>query len=433
MLIASLRFIALFIYLCVCLSGNSWAQGVLRAEKRAFLPPETTGIPSDFAPNGLVYKGFTYYPSITLKQIYTDNVYAEPNDGQDDFLTKVTPSIKILKQYGGLQLATRADVTVERYKRFDGENTEDHNLVFSGTYTANSRWSMPFSFNYNSTSVRRGEPLSQSATAEPLGIVSRGASLGLTRRFNRLILNLTGRYDEAFYDDGKTLITGAPVIYRDNDRQIYSGRLGLRYDLALGAGGRAEHILFANLDIKDSRYKRRDYVNGGFSGVYRDSVELGGFIGLETSYEDRLFANIGIGYFKNDYDDPSLIALDDIDFGAEIEYALTPKWRLGAEIDREITQDNDIVQGEVETRYAFTSSYEVYSRLYLDGGIEYTERKYGQDQQTDKETTYKAGMLYLLNQNWRLGFDAAVASFDSSRANQSFDRNIYSLSIIGKM
>ncbi len=426
-------FAGLILFLTVSFSQFAGAQGVLRAEKRVFLAPEEGGISPDFIPKGLVYKGFTYFPTLRIAQAYNSNVYAEADGGQDDFILRVSPSIKILKNYGGLNLSATGQIKAERYQRFTDEGKEDISLNLSGDYVLNSRWAIPFSIDYSSFTLRRGDPLSQKATSEPLTYTQKTAALGLSRRFNRLKLSLQGQVEETLYNDGTALLSGAPVIYRDNDRRGYSGRLGLRYDLGLGEGGDAEHILFANLDYKTSKYLRRDYSNGSFSGILRNNTEFGGFLGFETSHKNRLFANIGIGYFKNEYDDSRLTGLADIDFGAEIEYEFTPKWRLGGAFEREISQDNDIVQGEVETQMRLFTSYEIYSRLFVNGAYEFTEREYGQDRQTDNESEYKIGALYVLNRNWRMDMQASTIRFESGAPNESYDANVYTFSFVGKL
>jgi hypothetical protein len=428
-----IKFGLLGLFLCIFISETALAQQVLRAEKRAFSAPSEEGIPKSLEAPGLIYKGFSYYPSMKVSSTYISNVYAQETNEIEDIVLKVSPAIRITKEYKKLQLASDLRVIAERYNELKEENKEDVHFSLAGDYEISSKWNIPLRIKSSVISRDRGEPLSQSATREPLRIKQFSASSGISKRFNHLILSLIGGYDKTQFADGTSLLDGDDVVYRDNDRTAYTGQVGARYEFIRGSGGDVEHIVFSNMHYKSNQFKRRDFVGGSFSGLSRDNTEIAGFIGLETSYKDLLFANIGVGYFINDYEEASLDNVDGLALDAKIEYALSPKWQVGLDLGREVSQDNDLLQGEVKTSFRLFSEYEVYSRLYLDGAYAYNQFDVGQTGREDEENRYNFGVLYLLNQNLRARVGLSYTNYESNIEDSSFQSSSAIFSLIGKL
>lgn len=409
------------------------AQQVLRAEQRAFLPPQSEGIPKVFDAQGFVYKGFSYYPAMRLDILSTSNVYAQQQGEKSDVIYKLSPEISVLKEYKNLQLSSKLRTASKRYSDTKGENRDDVYFNFAANYELNSRWSIPFRYEQSLYSRDRGEPLNQSASREPLRIKQQHIETGISKRFNRLILSLKGGYDSMRFSDGQSLVNGSAIIYRDNDRKTYMGQVGAKYEFLRGVGGDAEHIAFARLKYSENKFARRNFTGAGFTGLSRNGSNIGTFFGLETKYKGLLFANIGVGYFTQDYDEASLDRIGALDFGAEVEYSISPRWMVGLHLDRDITQDNDIVEGQIATQLRLSTEYEVYHRLYLDGEYGYSQRHFDQIGRTDVVGSYSLGALYLLNQNLRAQVKASFTDYQSDVPGSSFKTNSLLFSLIGKL
>jgi len=409
------------------------AQQVLRAEQRVFLPPQSGGIPKVFNAKGFVYKGFSYYPSLRFDLQSTSNVYAQEKNAQSDYVYTISPEINVIKEYKKLILSATLASMSKRYQDNGGENKDDVHFKFAANYDLNSQWSIPLRYEQKLYSRNRGDVLSQSATTEPLRIKSQYVQSGISKRFNRLILSLKGEYNTLRFNDGRSSVDGSPIIYRDNDQDAYAGQIGAKYEFLRGTDGDAEHIAFARLKYSAHKFLRRNYSGAGFTGVSRNSTNFGALFGMETRYKGLLFANIGIGYFIQDYDEKSIDSIGALDFGAEIEYSLSPRWMVGLALDRDITQDNDIVAGQLTTSMRLSTEYEIYHRLYIDGEYGYTQRNFSQIGRKDVEDRYSLGALYLLNQNLRAQIKASHLDYQSDAAGSSYKTNSLLFSLIGKL
>ncbi len=409
------------------------AQQVLRAEERVFLPPQSEGIPKVFNAKGFVYKGFSYYPRLRLDVLSTSNVYAREDDVQSDFVYTANPEINVIKEYKKLILSATFSSMSKRYHDNEGENRDDIYFKFAANYALNSKWSIPLRYEHSLYSRARGDVLNQSATREPLRIRNQYIQTGISKRFNRLILSLKGEHNTLRFNDGRSRRDGRPVIYRDNDQDTYAGQIGAKYEFLRGRKGRAEHIAFARLKYSAHKFLRRDYTGAGFSGLSRDSTNIGAFFGVETKYKGLLFANIGLGYLMQDYDETRIENVDALDFGAEIEYSLSPRWMVGLQLDRDITQDNDIIEGQLTTSLRLSTEYEIYHRLYVDGEYGYTQRDFEQIGRKDAANRYSLGALYLLNQNLRARINVSHIDYQSDVAGSSYKTNNILFSLIGKL
>lgn len=423
----------LSVYCIGFMSISANAQQVLREEQRKFLAPQERGIPKVLNAEGMVFKGFSYYPSLNISTIYSSNIYSQNDNEIDDYITRYTPSLRIAKDYKKWRLAADARAAIERYRDISSENKEDYFLSFNSDYEISSRWNLPVRFEHKVTSRDRGDPLASRTTTEPLKIAETTFNTGLSKRFNRFILSLNGSYEQQLYDDGTALQDGSPIINKDNDFKSYGVRLGGKYELLRGADGKPEHIIFGHVTYKDSRYARRNFVNGDFSGRLRDNIGMSGFLGLETSYKDRFFANIGLGYLKTSYEEEGIDDVKEFDFSAEVEYSLTPKWMIGALIDREVSEDTDIIEGEVVTTYNFFSEYEIFSRLYADFEYEFEEREIEQLDQKEDSHRFDFGILYLLNKNLRARLGASFEDNQSTEETDNFEKHQILFSVIGRL
>ncbi len=419
--------------LTMCFALPVAAQQVLRAELRPFLPPQGEGIPKVFAAKGFVYKGFSYYPAMRFDVLSTSNVYAQQDGEKSDVIYKLSPEISVLKEYKNILLSSKLRTVSKRYGDTKDENRDDVYFDFAANYELNSQWNIPFRYAQSLYSRDRGEPLNQSATRAPLRIKQQQVETGVSKRFNRLILSLRGGYDTMRFSDGRSIVDGSDIIYRDNDRKTYMGQIGAKYEFLRGLNGDAEHVAFARLKYSENKFLRRNFTGVGFTGLSRNGTNLGGFFGLETKYKGLLFANIGLGYFMQAYDEASLDSIGALDFGAEVEYSISPRWMVGLQLDRDIMQDNDIVEGQVVTQLRLSTEYEVYHRLYLDGEYGYTQRHFDQIGRTDTVGSYSLGALYLLNQNLRAQVKASFTDYQSDVPGSSFKTNNLLFSLIGKL
>lgn len=118
-------------------------------------------------------------------------------------------------------------------------------------------------------------------------------------------------------------------------------------------------------------------------------------IGFETDYKGIIFANIGGGIIRQQFEDPSLEAVQNFDFDANIEWNATQKMTLGFTGGRTINQDNGFVQGVLQTDYKATLDYEILHNIYWNSSLGLSLYDFQENDRKDTVWSGGGGLRYL--------------------------------------
>ncbi len=392
-------------------------------------------VPPELLPQPFIYKGFKYQPQLTLRGQYDSNLFSTLNDQVSDYSLTTSPQLSIGKEYGRFSTALKARADIQRFSSQHTENQEGYAVSLNNNFDINSRWSIPFNFSYLGNALKRGNPVKNLAVSEkPITFETWNANAGIVRRFNRLSLSLIGDYSEISFQDGRSL-SGLPVVLSDNDRSTMTGTVGLRYDLLRGdaAGEAAEHYLFANAKFGHQDHRRLAYTNGSFSGLNKDRDTLSAMIGFKTGYKGLLNARLGVGILNQYFEAPTLDNTSTYDFSADIDYALTRRLNLAFAAGRDISQDNDLLQGMVMNTYNLGMEYEIRHDLYSSVILGYASSEFEEINREDSDYSAGLELQYFLNPHLSAKAGISHVFRDSSDALQDYDRNILMFSITGSL
>lgn len=414
----------------MCAGGSyAWAQ-TTEVKK-----PALKEIPAEYQPNGLMFRGFRYMPSLMVASQYDSNIYATDRNERSDIVTSIRPNLSVSKDYKGLFLDFKAGGDFKRYAEYDSENKNGYNFALDGNFEANSRMKFPFSISHTTRARDRADPLGTGlTTSEPLRVRHDEASFGVVRRFNRLSLGLIGRYGLNDLEDGAD-IAGTPVIFSDNNRSEAEGRIELTYEFLRGENSSEapEHYLYAVLRRGHQDFEKRSFDGTDFAGLKRDRGTMGGLVGFQTNYKDKLLANIGAGYMQQDFEEASLGTTGTYDLKADIDYLLTPKWMLGFKAGREIAQDNDVLRGIVRSQYALTSQYELLHNMYFDSALGYGTDDFTDTAREDENVSGKLGLSYVFSPRLKGTLEGFRMERESSEAGRDMDRSVVMIGIKGAL
>ena len=411
----------------------AWAQ--VQENKPPFVD-HNSRVPQDLQSKPLSYKGFKYLPQLTLTGKYDSNIFISSQDEIGDYSLATTPEITIAKEYGRFASSLNLKTNIERFASESSENKNTYSAEFESDFYANSRWTIPFNAAYYDSVLDRSSPIGNLSTSEkPLEFSSWNANTGIIRKFNRLSLSLIGSYSEITYKDGISVQNGTPVVLSDNDRSTMGLNLGLVYELPRegSSDGVPEHYLFANVIGGRQDFKRLSYSNGAFSGVDKSRDTLSVLVGFKTGYKGILNAQLGAGILNQYFEDPTLDETSTYDLLANIDFALTKKATLNFLAGRDISQDNDIVQGIVLTDYNLGLDYEIKHNLYSSLSLGYTTSEFDTIDREDEDYSAGLELYYVLNPKFSAKASASHVFRDSTQDLRDYKRNIFMLSLTGRL
>ena len=117
---------------------------------------------------------------------------------------------------------------------------------------------------------------------------------------------------------------------------------------------------------------------------------------------------------------------------ADIEWNITKLTTLGLNVTRSIVQDNEIVQGIVQTAGTFTVDHELQRNLLLNGYITYLNRDFENITREDDLYRLGLGVLYRPSPYFNIKGEYIHTNQDSTFDGSEFDQNIFMVRLTGQ-
>lgn len=428
-----MHFLVFLLLLTGSFATNSYAQNILRHEKELYTIPVDQRTHPELRAEGLTWRGFVYKPRLELTGHYDSNVRALNNQDDSDYSLSVRPGLYVQKKYDAQIINGFIGADIRRFSSLSSENREDIKSYLRGYFELNSDWAIPASVSWSKKARPRSAPQAGNTTRSPEDVKRLEASFGITRRFNHLSLSLISEIKDMEHEDGNALLNNTPVVFSDNDRTELAGILRARYEFERDSDNRPEYIAFADFKFGHQDYDRLDFQNGSFSGNSGDNDRYGIFAGFETTWKDRLFSSLGLGYTRVNYEDDSLEDVDLMTAGADVSWILIPKMNLNFGALREINQDNDFLQGFRKTEMAAGMDYEIRHDLYLGSELSYGFNDFIDSAREDDNYGGEINLRYLNSHRLETHLGLGYFECDSSDPAQDFDRYHILLSLVGKI
>lgn len=264
-------------------------------------------------------------PSISVSEVYDDNIYLEFTDATSDYITGVTPSLNLSILSPKMQLELEYAPTFVWYAKEDGNNTVRH----AGTLTFGQDLTQHLRFDLTDTYLYTEEPISATVVGEE------GVSVRVNPRerypyqintgsasFNYLFgaeNNLTAGYRNEFFDSkGKNLddfripddrMLQTPFATLDYWFNIKNG-IELNYEFVTAdfrrqddfeprddyTGNYAEIRYLYRFTPHTTGSVAYDYTTRDFDGETEDYALHEASIGLDHAFSPDLSVSLTVGY-----------------------------------------------------------------------------------------------------------------------------------------
>ncbi len=381
----------------------------------------------DYDAKGILFGGLVFTPELRIQEEYNDNIFADENNEESDFITKIRPRIVGRDDEGLHRFRVSGEADIGIYADNDDENYEDY--AFAGGY----RYGTPefillfLDAGYRQSHENRGSPDDVNGV-EPTEFDTTSASIAIERGVRRLKLRLSGTYDELDFDDVQTSV-GTTINNDDRDRTVYGANAQVTFEFS------ENYKPFVR-----GGWNKREYDSAlDDNGFNRDSDGYTVVGGVELDFGGVTFGEFYAGYLSQSYDDARLSEADGYTAGATIYWNPTGLTSVTFDADRTV-QETTVVDGATAATATLDNSvgirvdHEFLRNLIASLEGNYLRRNFEGIGRTDDEYQVGVSARYLLNQYFEAGLSYRHRTRNSDLATvEEFGQNIVRIEIVGKL
>jgi len=273
----------------------------------------------EFQPQPIRAGSFELRPSITAGAEYNDNIYAREDFEEDDVILRVSPQLKVSRDYGLLDIDFDLASEHQRYLQNENEDSDDYRGSARITYGegTDTRLSAMVSYRDQSEDRSRIDAISDVSVRGRFSDLE--AALSARQRFGSLTAEVTGRYRDRDYDN-VTDTSGVVHDYSFRDFKSYAAEGTIGYSRS------GSSRLFVA-----GRYLRKEYDLRAGDPAFDPAIRFdrsAKSYRIEAGYSRQisalLFFSAQAGYLRYDLDDPRLPTVSGFAFDTRLLWNATP-------------------------------------------------------------------------------------------------------------
>ncbi|PWR21535.1 outer membrane beta-barrel protein [Zavarzinia compransoris] len=365
-------------------------------------------------PTGVHVGAFLFEPSVTLSEVYDDNIFATDGGQEDDFITSIEPALEISSLWSRHALNFKTGIASSFYAHNSSENHTNFFATLEGKLDITRLSNFSAKINYQKLIEARTDTNANPNAAEATEYQRYDAGLLFTQQFNRFTLKIGGAATYFDYDDTETR-SGTPIDNDARDRTDVAGTLDLGYEFSPG------YSAFVRQTVDWRKYERS--VASG-----RDSAGYTTDFGVRLEVTRIIAAEVFGGYMVRNYD--SFEDQSGFSFGANLIYDVAEGTRIQLNAGRDFQETTAIgASGYLVSTLFAKVEHEVLRDQVIRAQVSYTNNDYsGIDR---KEDIYGGGFGYMwyFGQRISLGVNYDYQTRDSSVVDSDYARNKISLDV----
>lgn len=357
--------------------------------------------------------GLTLTPTLQVSERYDDNFRAVETNEESSWITSVTPTIILgaegRKSAYQLSYSAASDVFHSSHK----DNNTDHILVGDAAYEFDSRNRLKLNAGYKrieetaaqSSQTRRSMENDRYSTANVGGVYSFGAETARTQ------LDLGANYQELRYQN-------TDGLNADKERDTTA--------LSSTAYYRIAPKTRALVELRHTDY---DYV----SNTRLNSNNVALLTGLTWDATAKTTGTVKFGAEKKRFDS------SDLDDNSGSMWEVGVKWMprtystFNLQTRRALDEGDDGASAIQTQSTTLSWKHEWLDRLSSDVSYTYTDQEYQDYKRDDQLSMFGVGLTYQMRRWLDVGIGYKYAENDSSMEFESYERNIYSISVTASL
>ncbi|MDP1616629.1 outer membrane beta-barrel protein [Phenylobacterium sp.] len=347
---------------------------------------------------------FTLYPKLSLTAEHNDNIYATDTNETDDLVWKVEPELNIASDWSRHALSAYARASILRYQDANTEDSEDYTLGANAQIDMLRNSFLRLGADWAELTEPRTSPNAVNGAVEPTRYETTGARASVSHELNRLRLSAGYDFKSFDYEDGRNAAGGViPQNYRDRDVHTLTARADYAVSPATA------------LFLEVSRNERDYSLTRPAVTLVRDSDGIQALVGANFELGAVARGEIGVGYFEQQYDDPTLNDIDGFGARAQVEWfptQLTTVTFTGSRTIEESASPGSA--GYVSANAAVRVDHELVRNILLTGQAAVGNDDYEGITREDDRFNASVGATYLLNRYAGVTLAYSHMTMDSS-------------------
>lgn len=374
--------------------------------------PQTADTDPPAADSELRIGSFVIDPRLTISELYSDNVFATRNDKVDDFVTVISPSLRIESDWTEHRLNLYGSADIGRYRDRGSEDYDDWRIGTDGRFDFSPDANLFAGARFTHDHEPRESPDGVDGTEPTIYEEVYGFAGGFVR-MDETSARLAGTYRHLDFDDvGST--TGT-INNDDRDRELFE--VGTRLGYLVAEGREAFFQGAADLRRYDAAVDD--------AGFVRDSGGFGIAGGMVFGLEDNSQLELLLGYLHQNYDDPALEDVHAADFGARLTLYPTLRTTVTGIVDRIVSETTAVgASSYLSTTYGAIVEHRLAPDLSAEASAFYTINDYVGIQRRDQIFDVGMGAAYFLSPQFWVGTDYSYRRRESEAVGEDYDENL---------
>lgn len=357
---------------------------------------------------------FAVFPRLDLETRYESNLFRD-SSSVSDTIGIVKPSLSIRSDWANHALEISTGGEIGRHAENASEDYED---VFAGI-DGKLEWRGDVETRASARVARdhqkRGSLADPGDTSGVIEIETARIAAGATWETGLLKLSGDVRVESLNY------VSTARRDNDDFDRTDYEGRVRASWEVDDGTS------VFVQPRLYSRKFRRERDLNG----LLQDNGGTEILAGLSWDASGVTFAELGVGYIRQTFEDPLLPTISGPAFNGRAVWNATDLMTLTLGISRTIEETNDTgFAGVVVTRFRSRLDYEFLYNTIVSARFDYAIEDYDSNPRKDDRIETAFEVQHLLNEYLFTGFELGYEKLSTNSPGDAF-RNLYAAVRLG--
>ncbi len=347
----------------------------------------------------------TLFPSLTTGVTYNSNVFAAPDDADQDAIFFTALNADYRTDWGRHSLGASTNIRRFDYPSLSSESRTEYSFSGNGRYDISREWSVSASTSLADLREPRGDPQTAAFVEEPIEFKILDTSLEVRRGGNNteVAAGVDFRFED--YKNGRSTADGSIVEQEFRDASVMTGYV--RSGFRIGPG-----VAFVG-EVRNTQTRYDDERSD--IGVKLDSNARTASIGMEFDIDKVARGEIFLGYQERDYLADIFEDVGGLQANASVEYFPSGLTTFRLDVDRSLI-DSTIFEGSAidRTGYRGTIDHEILRPLVVSGYAFLETFDYDTLDRRDTARGFGAQLQYIVRRRTVLELRGQYSELESS-------------------
>ncbi|HUC62231.1 MAG TPA: outer membrane beta-barrel protein [Alphaproteobacteria bacterium] len=365
-----------------------------------------------------------FYPVITGSEEYNDNIYATQTGTKDDFISVVSPSLRMQSDWGRHELHGLLKSDLGFYDMHDTEDYQDYSGSIGGRYDISHASNFKSDAEYAHLHEDRSSPDNVNGKT-PTTYTEVGDDSSLTRQFGQFTGAAQLHLDHLAYDSVTATSTSIPPssgTITNSDRNRYDTSEGLQ----VGYLFMPDYTAFVSGALQQNTYEKDRDRYGYNRNAQGYTLDTGMTVDLTTV----LSVTGHVGYLSVGYADSRLQTVNGLGAGLNGIWNVTRLTTVKADIARDTAPTT--LQGaaaEYDTGGTVSVDHELLPNVILSARAGYTNSEFTGISRTDDDYLVGTSARYLIDNGVSLSAGFTHDERDTNASGAGYGRDVFLVSL----